>query len=247
MKKVLLIAVMAVVAISGWGYTIDEVIANEAAVLALVKENAQYIDDSKCIDVEKIEELSQLPANFQVNDLDITFVFDKCEIACEESGKMGVTVSLAELVDHLTPLGKRLFLGDGKTLPDVKQQVVNRVNALIKKHLRYGTNGANLNGINAFMTREYNEVEARGMASVGEDDIWLDFDPWIDAQDFDRVSFTVKNVYTINKDNAIVELEVRNFGTVKSKYLSMKRQDGVFKIDDFTTSGTTMRKIMIVD
>lgn len=69
-----------------------------------------------------------------------------------------------------------------------------------------------------FMTNEYNENFIACIQRAGEENMpWPDFDPWIDAQDFDNVSFTIKSIKAIDKDNAVMTLVVENLGEVMEK------------------------------
>ena len=96
-----------------------------------------------------------------------------------------------------------------------------------------------------FMTNDYNEKFIACIQRAGEENMpWPDFDPWIDAQDFDNVSFTIKSIKAIDKDNAVMTLVAENLGEVMEKIVKWVREEGVMKIDDFTTSGTYMRDVM---
>ena len=64
-----------------------------------------------------------------------------------------------------------------------------------------------------FMTNDYNEKFIACIQRAGEENMpWPDFDPWIDAQDFDNVSFTIKSIKAIDKDNAVMTLVAENLG-----------------------------------
>ncbi len=224
--------------------TLDDVLANKAAVLDKVKEKAREFADEMCIEVSNVDALTELPANFKFNDLHMTFTFAKYEIACGAAGNVEIVVPLEEMVANLSDLGKRMFLGNGEANEEVKNEVTAQVNKFISTCFKYGEGkGLDVDAVPGFRTSDYNDAEDKCYKKAGED-LWIDYDPWIDAQEFENVSFTVKNVFTLGNDKAVVELEVKNMENVTAKYLSMKRQDGAFKIDDFTTSGNTMRTFM---
>ena len=129
----------------------------------------------------------------------------------------------------------------------VKEEVEQRMNDFIKKHLDYSDwHNINKNTLNYFMTKaykdEYKKCDKRAQ-KVGDEVGWIDYDPWIDAQDFEKVVITIKDIDVINPNKAIVKLDIKNFELL-NKEVTWVREDGVMKIDNFTTIDTDMRAMM---
>ncbi len=219
---------------------LSDIVGDKDKVLAAVKRTAIDKAEELCVDENAVNSLTELPDRFTIGDLGLSFTFAPYEIACGASGNLEIQVQFNEVLDCLTPMGKKLFVGE-TTLEEVKTEAETMTSEFITNCLDYENSIPDAEKMKEYFSEEYTEANAKWI----DDGIgWLDYDPWIDAQDFDDVSFTVKNVYTVSKDKAIVELEVKNFGSVQSKYLVWKRQDGKLKLDDYTTSGTTIRTIM---
>jgi len=224
--------------------TLADVVADEKAMLDIVKKKALGMDEDMCVMEELVNDLKALPAIFILDDYDLVFTFNKYEIACAAAGNIDIKLSSLEIENLLTPLGKKLlctFVQDEA----MNKEVTDRMNDYIAKCLHYDKTTADNTNAQLFLTSDYIE-EYDECDKLYEDEgmSWMNFDPWIDAQDYDEVKFEVKQVLVKNKDKAMVVLNVTNYGKTNTKWVKMKRENGLMKIDDFETSGTSMRTMM---
>lgn len=218
------------------------------SLLSIVKKTALDMPEDNCIMEENVNLLTKLPSNFTFNDYMLSFHFEKYEIACGAVGGMVIDIPLESIKDLMSDEGKKLLMGNNSYSDNAtKAEAEKRMNEYSSKYLKYGDIPEKLTSDENYYTKAYvdgmKQCEAKTEAD-GEEMGWLDFDYWIDAQDYDGVEFKVVKVYVKNHDEAMVELAVKNFGEVRSKYVIWKREDGVLKIDDLSTSGTTMRSMM---
>ncbi len=221
---------------------------NGQALLNLVKKTALDMPEDNCIMEENVNELTKLPDNIKFNDYMLSFYFDKYAIACGAVGSMVIDIPLEKVMNMMTDEGKKMLLcGNSYNDNKTKVEVEKRMNEYSSKYLKYGENPTMLTSDADFYTKAYVEGmnKCAAMAEAdGEEMGWLDYDYWIDAQDYDGVEFKIVKVYVKNHDEAMVELAVKNFGEVRSKYVMWKREGGELKIDDLSTSGTTMRSMI---
>lgn len=218
------------------------------SLLSIVKKTALAMPEDNCIMEENVNLLSKLPSNFTFNDYMLSFYFEKYEIACGAAGSMVIDVPFSKIMDLMSDDGKKLLLC-GNTYSDnaTKVEVEKRMNEFREKYLKYGETPENIPTDNDYYTDDLFKGMEQCDKIAQEDGMetgWLDYDYWIDAQDYENVEFKVKEVYVKNHNEAMVELEVKNFGETRNKYVMWKRDGGKLKIDDLSTSGTTMRSMM---
>ena len=64
-----------------------------------------------------------------------------------------------------------------------------------------------------------------------------DYDHWIQAQDWENLSYTIDSTEQVSDTRAEVWMTIFNFGTKTPLQLSMVKENGVWKIDDFIANG----------
>lgn len=217
------------------------------SLLDVVKNLALAMPDDNCIMEDNVKSLSKLPTNFTFNDYMLSFCFEKYEIACGAVGAMVIDVPFENVMNLMTDEGKKLLLcGDPYRDNETQLEVEKRMNEYRDKYLKYGDIPEKIINDKDYYTQDYIKgmEECNKLAEKDGETTWLDYDYWIDAQDYENVEFKVEKVYVKNHDEAMVELSVKNFGESRTKYVMWKREGGELKIDDLSTSGSTMRTMM---
>ena len=94
-----------------------------------------------------------------------------------------------------------------------------------------------LNLDSAFCTVGYRDLMRQALDQMDEDDILLDYDHWINAQDYSEdLSARAASIEALTDSTAIVKVAVRNFGKQGEVVLSMRYERGDWYVDDFLPS-----------
>ena len=94
-----------------------------------------------------------------------------------------------------------------------------------------------LNLDSAFCTVGYRDLMRQALDQMDEDDILLDYDHWINAQDYSEdLSARAASIEAFTDSTAIVKVAVRNFGRDGEIVLSMRYERGDWYVDDFLPS-----------
>lgn len=76
------------------------------------------------------------------------------------------------------------------------------------------------------------DVERKMILQDETDEIYIDYDPWIGAQDFDSLAYRIDSVTLTNPTTAKVYFGMRNFGTWEPRRVVMLYERGNWYIDD---------------
>ena len=94
-----------------------------------------------------------------------------------------------------------------------------------------------LNLDSAFCTVGYRDLMRQALDQMGEDDVLMDYDHWINAQDYSEdLSARAASIEAFTDSTAIVKVAVRNFGRDGEIVLSMRYERGDWYVDDFLPS-----------
>lgn len=217
-------------------------------LLDMIKARALSYGDEKGIMDDLVNELTQVPERFEFDELMFAFRFGKYEIAAGNVGEATVDFPIVDLLPYLTPLGRKLMAKDLVENPDpaIASQVQQRAGDFLAKCLDYSdNNNVMISGAN--FTKDYNaqfELCNKHAQQLDGEMSWLNFDPWIDAQDYQDVSYKLGRTLVRNANMAMTEVEITNMGNTLTKQILWKREGGKWLIDNFTTSATKMRIMM---
>ena len=78
-----------------------------------------------------------------------------------------------------------------------------------------------------------NEIDKSHPGELG----FRDYDHWIQAQDWENLSYTIDSTEQVSDTKAEVWITISNFDTKTPLQLSMVKENGVWKIGDFITDG----------
>ena len=89
----------------------------------------------------------------------------------------------------------------------------------------------------AFCSVGYRDLMRQAMDQMDEDDILLDYDHWINAQDYSKdLSARAASIEAFTDSTAIVKVAVRNFGKEDEVVLRMQFERDDWYVDDFLPS-----------
>ena len=89
----------------------------------------------------------------------------------------------------------------------------------------------------AFCSVGYRDLMRQAMDQMDEDDILLDYDHWINAQDYSKdLSARAASIEAFTDSTAIVKVAVRNFGKEGEVVLRMQFERDDWYVDDFLPS-----------
>ena len=89
----------------------------------------------------------------------------------------------------------------------------------------------------AFCSVGYRDLMRQAMDQMDEDDILLDYDHWINAQDYSKdLSVRAASIEAFTDSTAIVKVAVRNFGKEGEVVLRMQFERDDWYVDDFLPS-----------
>lgn len=89
----------------------------------------------------------------------------------------------------------------------------------------------------AFCSVGYRDLMRQALDQMDEDDILLDYDHWINAQDYsENLSAHAAKIENFTDSTAIVKVAVRNFGRDGEVVLSMRYERDDWYVDDFLPS-----------
>ena len=231
---------------------INDLIKSEKqpALLQMIKKKLLGGEEVDCVMEENVKAMSELPATFDFDDYMLYFRFAKYEVACGMANNTSIGIAIEDIKDMFTPYGKKLLMGnnsfkDDKTAAEVKKRMQEYLDFYLKnvKEEKYDK----LNDRNNFYTIEFVIAERmcqRQAWEDGEETGWIDYDTWVDAQDIYNLSFEIKRVLVRNHNEAMVELVVNNCDEKRVKRVIWAREKEMC-IDDYSTSGTMMRDMMI--
>jgi len=78
-----------------------------------------------------------------------------------------------------------------------------------------------------------NEIDKSYPGELG----FRDYDHWIQAQDWENLSYSIDSTEQVSDTKAEVWITISNFDTKTPLQLSMVKENGVWKIGDFITDG----------
>lgn len=88
-----------------------------------------------------------------------------------------------------------------------------------------------------FRSKALNALFAKDAAETPEGDVGrIDFDPYVDGQDFELTDFKIGEAVVIG-DLATVEVTFKNFDEKEDIFFSLVKEDGGWKIDDVEARG----------
>jgi hypothetical protein len=88
-----------------------------------------------------------------------------------------------------------------------------------------------------FCTVGYCDLMRQALDQMGEDDVLMDYDHWINAQDYSEdLAARVASIDNFTDSTAIVKVAVRNFGRDGVIVLSMRYERDDWYVDDFLPS-----------
>lgn len=221
-----------------------------AALLQIVKDKLLSGDEIDCVIEENVKAMNKLPYKFDFDNFNVYMRFAKYDVTCGLAFNNSIGIAIEDINDMLTPYGKKLLMDnnsfkDNKTAAETKSRMQEYLNYYLKnlKEEKYNK----LNDRKNFYTKEFikNEKMCQAKAEAeGEEIGWIEYDTWVDAQEFYNLSFKIKRVLVRNHNEAMVELVVNNCDIKTVKRVIWKREGNKMCIDDYSTSGTMMRDMM---
>ncbi|MCQ2287530.1 MAG: hypothetical protein MJZ74_00330 [Muribaculaceae bacterium] len=223
---------------------------DQDALLQMIKNKLLNEKEVDCVMEDNVKAMDKLPATFDFDDYMVYFRFNKYEVACGMANNVYIGIAIEDIKDMLTPYGTILLMGRNKykddgTAAEVKARMQEYIDFYMKniKEEKYEV----LYEKSGFYTKDY--VKGEEMCQLqaekdGEEIGWIEYDTWVDAQEFYNTSFEIKRVLVLNHDEAMVELLVSNCDETKVKRVMWKREGKKMLIDDYSTSGSMMRDMM---